>query len=49
MTPDQSSSGHAPKERPHRTYKRDQEIISRRKIYRTTARRKFLPAPVMLF
>ena len=37
MTPDQSSSGHVPKERAHRTYKREQEIISRRKIYRTTA------------
>jgi len=37
MTPDQTLSKQAGKEHPYRIYKREQEIISRRKIYRTTA------------
>jgi hypothetical protein len=37
MIPDQTLSMRAHKEHPYRTYKREQEIISRRKIYRTTA------------
>ena len=37
MTPDQTIPKQAPKEHPYRAYKREQELISRRKIYRTTA------------
>jgi hypothetical protein len=37
MSPQQSQSKPGRKEHPYRTYKREQEIISRRKIYRTTA------------
>ena len=37
MTPDQSRSRQTRNEHPYRVYKREQEIISRRKIYRTTA------------
>lgn len=37
MTPDQTLSKQVRKEHPYRVYKREQEIISRRKIYRTTA------------
>jgi hypothetical protein len=37
MSPQQSQSKPGRKEHPYRTYKREQEIISRHKIYRTTA------------
>jgi hypothetical protein len=37
MTPDQTLSEPAPKEHPYRIYKREQEVISRHKIYKTTA------------
>lgn len=37
MTPDQTLSKQAGKEHPYRVYKREQEVISRHKIYRTTA------------
>src|ERR1700730_12414896 len=37
MTPDQTLSKQARKDHSYRIYKREQEIISRRKIYRTTA------------
>jgi hypothetical protein len=37
MTPDQAVSRQMRQEHPYRAYKREQEIISRRKIYRTTA------------
>src|ERR1700682_2228074 len=37
MPPDQTLSKQEPKDRRYRIYKREQEIISRRKIYRTTA------------
>jgi hypothetical protein len=37
MIPAQTLSTRAHKEHPYRTYKREQEVISRRKIYRTTA------------
>ena len=37
MTPDQTASQPVHKEHPYRVYKREQEVISRHKIYRTTA------------
>ncbi|HEY8188332.1 MAG TPA: sterol desaturase family protein [Pyrinomonadaceae bacterium] len=37
MVPDRSQPAQGRKEHPYRVYKREQEIISRRKIYRTTA------------
>ncbi len=37
MTPDQTSTQQVRKEHPYRVYKREQEVISRHKIYRTTA------------
>jgi hypothetical protein len=37
MTPDQTLSKQAGKEHPYRVYKREQEVISRHKIYKTTA------------
>lgn len=37
MTSDETRSAEVRKEHPYRAYKREQELISRRKIYRTTA------------
>lgn len=37
MTPDQTLPKQASKEHPYRVYKREQEVISRHKIYKTTA------------
>lgn len=37
MTPDQTLTKQGRKEHPYRVYKRAQEVISRRKIYKTTA------------